>query len=145
MWLSTLGDWDASDWQSTAGWSWSELGGGETRQPLLGLIIFALFTFVVVVVLLNLLIAILSETFDRVMESTTRVAMREKLAITMDVEASVRCFTFCCRDRFNAAYKAAWYPRVSIEVLHLHFEFFSRLFLSIPFLLSLFHTPACPR
>jgi hypothetical protein len=110
MWLATIGDWDVEHWENTAGWSWSSVGGGESNQPLLGLAIFALFTFVVVIVLLNLLIAILSETFDRVMESTGRVTVREKLAITMDVEASARCITLCCRAKFNARFEPTWYP-----------------------------------
>ena len=110
MWLATIGDWDVEHWEDTAGWSWSSVGGGEGNQPLLGLCIFALFTFVVVIVLLNLLIAILSETFDRVMESTGRVTVREKLAITMDVESSARCLTLCCRAKFNALFEPTWYP-----------------------------------
>ena len=70
-----LGDWSDREVHAAFGWGWhSTEGAPEEEQPLLAVLLFVGFTFVIVIVLLNLLIAILSETFERTTESMSRCA-----------------------------------------------------------------------
>ena len=115
-WLMMLGDWDLAVMDSSVGWGWNAMPGApEKKQPLASLILFLLFSFLVVVVMLNLLISILSETFERVTEASVRVSQRERLRVTMDIENKMRILTCCCRKKFDkwtlSGSNGGWYPR----------------------------------
>ena len=96
--LMTLGDWDTD-----------EITSSENAYSSQGL--FAIFLVFVPIVMLSMLISILGDTFDRVTEQQTRVVAKQRMQVTMHVEAEIHALTCCCRKRFDAWARPRWYPR----------------------------------
>ena len=71
-----------------------------------------LFLLFVPIVMLNMLIAILSNTFAEVMAHRERVTLQQQLAIVVKAEEIARFFTCCgCRRWFNQSVIPGWYPK----------------------------------
>ena len=96
--LMTLGDWDSDEIKSSE--------NAYTSQGL-----FAIFLVFVPIVMLSMLISILGDTFDRVTEQQSRVVAKQRMQVTMHVEAEIYALTCCCRKRFDAWARPRWYPR----------------------------------
>ena len=96
--LMTLGDWDTD-----------EITSSENAYSSQGL--FAIFLVFVPIVMLSMLISILGDTFDRVTEQQSRVVAKQRMQVTMHVEAEIYALTCCCRKRFDAWARPRWYPR----------------------------------
>ena len=71
-----------------------------------------LFLLFVPIVMLNMLIAILSNTFAEVMAHRARVTLQQKLAIVVKAEEVALFFTRCgCRQWFRKKVVPGWYPK----------------------------------
>lgn len=100
-WLMAMGDFDQQEFAATKGWSlhnWGTVAGDGEEKPVMAHLLLLAFLVLVPLVMMNLIIAILSETFDRVMEQHVRVLIRQRMLITMHAETIVDIWCFgCCR------------------------------------------------
>ena len=65
-------------------------GGWEaTYYEILGIAIFVVFTFMIVLLMLNLLIAIMGDAYSQVMESQPKEKMRERAMIIVETERAM--------------------------------------------------------
>lgn len=94
----TVGDWDSTEIIAS-------------QNPFASQGLFMVFLVFVPVVMLSMLISILGDTFDRVTEQQSRVVSKQRMQVTMHVEAEVYAMTCCCRKRFDAWIRPRWYPR----------------------------------
>ena len=83
MWRGMLGDFDT----------------GALDQPI-SIVVFALFQFVVVVMMMNLIIAIMGDSYEKVKENETTEALHERAKIVVDMELLCECIitilAACC-------------------------------------------------
>ncbi|CAD7935961.1 unnamed protein product [Amoebophrya sp. A25] len=73
VYVTMLGDWNVEHFT-------------DTQHPLLATILFCIFTFVMVIILFNLLIAIMSDTFERVRENEENTFLRTRADMICDLQ-----------------------------------------------------------
>ena len=84
MWRGMLGDFDVD----------------ALEQPM-SIVVFAIFQFVVVVLMMNLIIAIMGDSYEKVKENETTEALHERAKIIVDMELLCECITSIRRVLFS--------------------------------------------
>jgi hypothetical protein len=90
--------------------------GDFSEFPLIKFLMFSMFTFLIPLTLMNMLIAIMSDTYARVQENAEAADTRSLAEMCHEMEVVVRMFSFNFRRSVaHSAYKYSFFTKVITE------------------------------